>query len=347
MSTDSKSHILHSLFSTEKLRQQDKEELYQENMGMVFDVKYENTPPNDLYAIIQSFLIDEIMLIDCQTFGQYFFRHHSKIAKDGLDHILMQYFICGSTESLEKKYSHRANPTNIIFIDTARPWKAINPDFHNLTLVIPRRLFIQNDINPSLLHGLVLEMGNNPLVKVLINYFCSIKNHLKLIESRYSPALMKTLVELTVTTLKCHFENSSQSLKDSKTSSLLSINQFIDRSILLPDLNVSLVTDEFKLSNAELSNLYPDNIGGLEQYIKLQKYYFTYRFINKNGYNKDTLGMVSSLLGISHFEYLKNFKTIFDQHPRDAAHLNQISKHKLNEHVYEEEFLWHQWYKAL
>ena len=190
-----------TLFSTEYLSPLDRMEAYRESIGVVFDVDNINAGGMDFNASLESFLLNEIMLVETKTVAQNFFRTPATLARNSMDHFLIQLFFDGFTAFKKDGEYTVCNTSSLVVIDTSRPWYAFNPHFHHLTLVIPRRLMDKKLWQYDSHHGRLLNSKDNPFVGILENHILSLYQSLDKINAEKSPKIMSHTVDLLISTL--------------------------------------------------------------------------------------------------------------------------------------------------
>lgn len=336
---------MHSLpsnfFDTKDYSIRESFDAYLENIGIVFDIDLCKHERSNLHARIDSFLIDEIMLVDCATIGQHFTRSNSKIANDGLDHILVQFFTEGGTEPLFKN-AQACHVGSLIFIDTARPWKALNPNFRNLSLVVPKRIFYKHNINIHSLHGQVIDYQQNPFASLCWDYVKNVRGLVEKIEPIQAPHIMNSLVELVCATIKTH---KNKTLEEDFFSAAVSfqVKSFIEQHIQNRELGVEMLLKNFSFSRATLYRIFPSEFGGVIGYIKRRRLQLIYQKLTSDrgvNYNISELAFMYGFESISSFS--RSFKKEFEATPKEIIIRSRVAGHEVGS-----DQLWHHWYRSL
>lgn len=190
-----------TLFSTDFLSPVDRMEAYRESIGVVFDVDNINSGGLDFTASMESFLLNEIMLVETETVAQNFFRTPATLARNSMDHFVIQLFLDGFTAFKKDGEYKICDTSSLVVIDTSRPWFAFNPHFRNLSLVIPRRLLDKKLWHYDSHYGRLLNSADNPFVEILENHILNLFQVLDKIRNDKSQKIMAHTVDLVISTL--------------------------------------------------------------------------------------------------------------------------------------------------
>ncbi len=88
-----------SLFRTHGLPHQDRFRAWRESVGVFLDCRLDpHGDAGDFNGQVESYLLDDLMLSRCTANHQKFDRPSLKIARDDIDHYMVQLFITGGTE---------------------------------------------------------------------------------------------------------------------------------------------------------------------------------------------------------------------------------------------------------
>ncbi len=190
-----------TLFSTDFYSPRDRMEAYRDSIGVVFDVDNINLDNREFSASLESYLLNEIMLVETETVAQNFFRTPVTLARNNLDHFIIQLFFDGFTAFKKDGEYSICDSSSLVVIDTSRPWYAFNPHFRHLSLVVPRRLIESSLWNYNSHHGRLLSSQTNPFVEVLENHILNLYQSLDKVRDDKSPKVMAHTVDLVISTL--------------------------------------------------------------------------------------------------------------------------------------------------
>jgi AraC-like DNA-binding protein len=344
-------HIIpKTFFQTTDLPYSRKYDAFKESIGIMFDVSEVQKDERQFDAWIKSQLIGEMLLVECETVGQRFLRTSSMIARDSIDHLLIQIFYVGATVRAERSEERICNRGRILILDASKTWDAINTDFRNLTLVIPRRLIINDIANIDKHHGRIIDTKDNPFAEVLYDHLLSLDVTCENMPSIDVSIFVRPSIDLVAATLNYQDETDGDFFSSNRSSFQLGmrfrIKKFLDVNIGNPHLSVKVIEDEFKLSNKYLTQLFP-NEGGVLAYINARRLELSFKRLVLEQNRKDTIEKVAFDLG---FKSLANFNQFFKEHfsiaPQDIfSNDPQLSSILKTSEV--QEGRWEDWFRSL
>lgn len=337
-----------SFFQTTELPKDKKYEAFRESIGVIFEVNRPHRPLAQFDAWIRSKLIGELMLVECETVGQNFTRPASMIAADGCDHFLIQIFHQGFTVNVKSVEQRVCGPGRILILDMTRPWEALNCDFRNLTLVVPRRLLAPGLIDVDRHHGRIIDSSENPFASILLKYLISLDEMTEQILVEDIGALKGPSIDLVAATLNYKEEDISGKLLNSKSSYRLGmrfrIKEFLDQNIGTPDLGTLQLMYHFELSAEQLNLIFPE----VESYLRMRRLELAYQRLLAPGGREETVEDLARSLGHkSVIDFCHSFREQYSISPfelRELAELNasgQLPRRKSFGR------LWEEWFKGL
>ena len=122
---------------------------------------FDSVPPDDraglnLTASVSSVHFGQALLSHAKADAQHFRRTRRLIAKEGLDHYLIQVYRHGICDGTYGEVQNTVRPGDVKIIDLAQPFSTFNTDFDNTTLTLPRAELAPLLERPDGLHGMVL-----------------------------------------------------------------------------------------------------------------------------------------------------------------------------------------------
>lgn len=336
--------IFHSnLYPSEK-----RIETYRESMSVVFDVEGIKRDECDSFvAKIESRLISDMMLVDCQTVAQKFLRPSAKIAKDGMDHLLIQVFLNGSTTWSEKE-EVVCQPSQLIVIDMSRPWKAYNPDFRNLTLVVPRRLLYGKLHDEDGHHGRVLNPKENPFAELLRSHILTLHRTIGSVKKEFAHSLVTPSVDLVVAALNHASQIESGKRGDlcpSRTKALsLQIRRYIEENLGDPGLQVASIQKKFNLTRSTIYRLFPSS-NGVMGYVRERRMKTAYKWLAMPRRPGESIAEIAFRLGFENeTSFTRAFKNHFGVTPSEVKNERNVHYWKVDESP---QRAWESWLRAL
>ena len=149
-------------FDTDLFDSGDRFDAWNQNMGVLFDLLAPDgsVPKHDMSARIDVCNLGDAVFGVTRAQSQLFSRNDRRVARDDLDHILVQVFLEGGGLASS---DHRIQAGDMLIIDLDQPHEMLNTDFANLTMVLPRELHPALSDLLSVFHGRRLGQ-DNPMV---------------------------------------------------------------------------------------------------------------------------------------------------------------------------------------
>ena len=283
---------------------------------------FEPTPPSgafgtDISASARSVHFGASVVIRAASDSQHFTRSPRLIAREGLDHYLVQVYRRGTCDGSYGEVTNSVRPGDIKLIDLARPFRSLNTAFENTTLIIPRTALAPLLENPDGLHGLVLR-GETMLAQVLaahINALAEAPDS----GSSDSPALISAAtVRLVAACLGANPRRRDETAAPFAGAIGQSIRAFIERDITNPDLRPDDLQRHFRVSRSQLYRLFTGD-GGIAGYIQSRRLYHCYRALQDPLQARRWIGDIALSFGFSseaHFS--RAFRRAFGVTPSEA-----------------------------
>lgn len=329
-----------STFSTAGIDPNKRYEAFRESMGVVFNVSKPANTCSDFSATIESYLLGEVLLVECMTNGQRFERSKQMIAQDGMSHYLVQFFNYGHTRQTSGKGEAIGGGENLLIIDTSQPWEAMNSDFHNTTLVVPRRLMSNLLIHEDDHHGRIIN-SQNPFGHLLLNYFIGLRQSLDKMSIQDAHEASKLGMNLLSSALN-RASSGNVSSQISPQFFKNSIKQYLEKNISNPDLTVDLIAERFRISRSHLYRLF-DSESGLANYIRGRRMNIALKKLMAQLPQKESVSEIAASVGYKNpSAFTRAFKQHFDISPIEAR--EDIDQHNFST---QDVRMWEHWLLTL
>lgn len=269
-------HLPHSLFTTESLPEKDRFAAWREDMSVIFDV--ERSPICDEkphHATFDLYHFGQSVVGDLKASTGHYLRAKRKIARDGLDSILIQLFVDGGLQFGTGRRTIYAEAGDIVIFDLTQPVDNINTEFRHITAMWPRVVIEQVIPDIGLWHGCVLPK-DSPAVTLLRRHMTSCNE----LAPRFS-AEEGQRVEMATLTLAQAAMSDGELLPgpDAKASVPMAemltyqIKRHIRENLGAVDLSPAQIAENFGISRTQLYNLL-EPLGGIARYqrnLRLQR----------------------------------------------------------------------------
>lgn len=258
-----------SVFSTAALPARDRLPAWRESIAVLFDVAPQPLKGKRRFnASLTSYLLGEQMMLSyCETHAQRFERGSLRVARDRLDHYLIQTHLSGS-QVLKRGRTHTlCEAGDLMVIDLAERHSAVTSDFNNLSLVVPRHLLAPRLLEPDGQQGRVLK-GSQALVRMGVNQLKTLWSLLPQLSPLESSLIMEPVLAQMASVLN-GVPSEAAAGPGLSMSPLTRAKLGIEKSL---QRNVPVVTlcQELNFSKATLYRLFEPH-GGVRAYIQARR----------------------------------------------------------------------------
>jgi AraC-like DNA-binding protein len=163
-----------SIFSVEDCRPEERFDYWRHSIAAIFDVDAAHDVIGDFHATIDSHLVGPLMLARTCTRRQHWVRSSRTVARDGMDHYMVQLFESGGQTVRTDGKSSEMNAGQLIVCDLQRTMDNDTTDFQNLSMLVPRSLLASQLECPDAVHGLIID-GAAPQGRILRDHLTTLK----------------------------------------------------------------------------------------------------------------------------------------------------------------------------
>ena len=265
-----RSRLPASFFRTDALPRGERFAAWQESVGVFLDARL--TPQDDAQRFngdVESYLLDDIVISRPRASGQKFDRPSGRIARDGLDHYMIQLFVRGSTDIALARRSLHGAERRIVGFDLGDTLDSFNADFDILCAVVPRARLAPLLDRPDSLHSQMpsLEGGGGAL---LGNFLPNLFDSLPDLAAGQAGSAGRALVELIATAFNgAHFA-ASDAPEIARHAIELKAKAFVKSRLGHHALDPQEVARAMGLSRTVLYRLFQES-GGIALYIREQR----------------------------------------------------------------------------
>ena len=321
--------IPRTTFSTDQIPARDRFDIYRDSVSVIFDAEAhdkKNVPQFE--AHLDSFMFGQIMLARHRTSAAKYIRSKKAIDTDGIDSILIQFYLKGGLSNRSGKLTTEAADGDVIIFDLSKPTSVFNPDFDNICALFPRDLMESYLPTISKWHGQVLPR-DRPMTRLLRQHMLSLYQIGSQTTNENSGSIQRSLLEIT----SCAIQGSADTLPASSealpTAILFEIKRWIRSNISHPDLSPNSLCSTFSLSRTQLYRI-TEPLGGISNYIRNQRLKRSFTDLQNPKLNHHSISEIGYKWGFSNQgSYTRSFKKYFGLVPRDVremVNLNQFAQ---------------------
>ncbi|HBT41521.1 MAG TPA: AraC family transcriptional regulator [Rhodospirillaceae bacterium] len=309
-------------FDTNFFDSKDRFEAWNENMGVLFDLLAPDgsVPKHDMTAQIDVCNLGDAVFGVTRAQSQFFSRDERRVARDGMDHILVQVFLEGGGVASS---DDRINPGDMLIIDLDQPHEMLNTDFANLTMVLPREL------HPHL-SGLLAEFHgrrlgpDNPMVPFVAEHMCSLWKHVPEMDMGHAGIALKGTLGLLETWLTHESKLTEDVSPEVSLAVGKSIFRYIDQN-LGEQLSPELLARTFRISRSQLYRIFAPH-GGVSRYIQERRLRRSLHMLSNAVHNGMSIGAIGFACGFSsESQFSKSSKNRYRISPSEARNVGQAA----------------------
>lgn len=260
--------VPHAVFSLDGVSTGERYELWRESISCIFDVEADREVRSERFnAVLDANMFGSVMLARTQTQRQTWTRSPSIMARDGMDHYMVQLYEEGQM-IWETGTGPVEMPRNgLVVFDLAQEVSLKTNDFTNISLIIPRDMLEGAMKSPNDQHLRVLT-GEEPMVKLLRDHMRSLKTLAGRMTARQAVEIAPATVGLTAACLNAAVDQEVPDQREGVAMAQLAvIRRFIEENLSEPDLSADWIARRVGVSRSKLYSMF-DAFGGVTAYVR-------------------------------------------------------------------------------
>lgn len=262
MGSNSTEHkLLRSRFDTRWLPGPVAQTVWHESINVVFETRSRKTAEDGFYASVDAALIGDVAFGRLEGTGQEFDRSRSKIARDGMDGYVLQFYLKGQSAARSDVRLETAGEGDLYIVDMAQPLATTTSDHEQFSLVVPRRLLAPRLNNPDAVHMQVAP-GALPLAGLFRESLASFHRHLDRMTAKEAEAVMAPLLDMAVAAINGHV--GEPEIAAYQLAQFSQIRRYVDEHLLDQDLSLDSVLRAFQISRRTAYRLF-ETVGGFSK----------------------------------------------------------------------------------
>ncbi|MFY9260360.1 MAG: helix-turn-helix domain-containing protein [Gallionella sp.] len=306
-------------FDLSEVDSKERYDLWRESISVIFEVDLKPEAPIESFnASLTTSHLSTLLLSTTSSQEQFFNRSPKLIARDGLDHCLLQLYTRGSTTG---QWGHKRNSTvqagDILLLDLNQPITSFTTDFTNITLVIPRYILLQHIPEVEKYHGCILPR-DSAFGRLLQAHLITLQGVASTVSADEACTIAEGVAHLAGT----YFSQSHSSARYPQihAATQATVQRYIVNNLTNPDLTPNSIAAHFKMSRAYLYRLFGSG-QGISQYIQKQRLQRAFRELSHPSRRQLRIGDYAFSLGFnseSHFS--RSFQQLFGVTPSDVRY---------------------------
>ncbi len=236
---------------------------WREHIAPVFAVSW--GPETDLSIPIgmRSYHLGELIVGDVIAPAHVLERSAEMIERQGLDHILLQFYRRGQSRVETRDRIELVTETQCVVFDLAQPVRIVADPVDATNLVIPRALLEDQGCRLDGLHGHAFDHGDDPFARLLHAFLANVVACGDLLQPHEAATAARAIAQLCGTYLR----GRDGSPPPQKLEASIKVRRFIERELHNFDLGPAMIAAHLGLSRSTLYRLFTES-GGVLAYIR-------------------------------------------------------------------------------
>ncbi|GHD52687.1 AraC family transcriptional regulator [Thalassobaculum fulvum] len=256
-----------AVFTVRDLPERQRYEVWSDSISCIFDVDADRETRKDgFFASVDASMFGSVMLARTSTPRQRWSRAASTIARDGMDHYMIQLYESGSQKLSDGRAEAEQVAGDLAVYDLARPVTARTDVFTNLSLIIPRGLLAESLKMPDDQHIRTLSAAD-PTVALLRDHMISLKKLGPRMTDAQAKAVVPATVALAATCLNASAPDTPRGDAGVAFATLTLARRLVEANLGEEHLTPAWLTRQLGMSRAKLYRLF-EPIGGIAHYIR-------------------------------------------------------------------------------
>ncbi|AYM94840.1 helix-turn-helix domain-containing protein [Acidovorax sp. 1608163] len=308
-----------TVFKTDQSDGEERFEAWRQSISVVFDVA-PLTPQavEGFDASVQATHLGMLLLGDLHFSGQQFSRQRARVARDGLDHYLVQWYRGGGfVGQYDDGKDIEVRAGDITVLDLSRTLRTFAQPSHVMSLIVPRALADEAFGSRALgLHGTVLRT-ETPLGGLFSDHLLSLQRRLPAIALEDAPQVARASVQMLAACVRPGADTQAHAQEAVQGVALERIQRHIARH-LGTALSPEGLCNEFGISRSVLYRLF-EPLGGVAHYVQQRRLLQSFHTLVNPASRRLRVAEVAARTGFaSNAHFSRAFRAAFGMSPSDA-----------------------------
>lgn len=288
-----------SRFSLSEVAPRDRFAVWRDSIRCVFEVEVDRRDREAGFrAEIEACILGDIALAHTRTQAQSWARTPEIIARDGMDHFMIQIYEEGCMA-----FSHRGQDrvfaqNGLIVFDLAQDMRSVSSDMANLSLLLPRALIEPHLTSVADRHMQVLSIEANPMARLLFDHMRTLQavaGDMTLAQAGEASAATTALVTACLNGSKPEPGAGESGIA---FALLVRARQRIEENLADPDLSPGRVARLAGVSRTRLYEMF-EPFGGVQAYIRERRLRLAMRMVVDQRFALRPISSIAAACGFS------------------------------------------------
>lgn len=273
--------------------------------------------PGRFRARIENTLFDQIMLTHFQASAASYERSAARIARDGVDLVMLQLYLAGPVRYRRNGQTHGCRVGDLVLMDLAQTLDSWHDEQHNLTLCIPRRMLA--DALPAFEDAhLGVLAAEHPVNHLLRSHMLTLQRSAALFSSEAIPAVAQSTLALATAAASAIMGVGQLDPAPLQRALRTRADEVVLALLGEPDLTPERVALAVPCSRSRLYALYADE-GGVAAYIQQCRLRAVLHDLVTGRHRRQHIGLIAERWGFANIpSFNRAFKAAFGCTPSEA-----------------------------
>lgn len=262
------SAVPHAVFRLDGVPERERFDLWRDSISCIFEVEAaRETRDGDFAAEIDANMFGQIMLARTQTLEQRWARTPRLMARDGMDHYMIQLYERGDMV-WDTPTGPRSFPKDgLVVFDLSRGMTSRTNNFSNISLFIPR-IMLEEHLSAGVDQHLRVLSGSEPMVQLLRDHMASLKRLSSRMSARQAVQVAPATAGLAAACLNAAVsEDDPRQRAGVAVARVAMVRRFIEQHLSEPALSADWLAGRVGMSRTKLYELF-ELYGGVTRYIR-------------------------------------------------------------------------------
>ncbi|MGE7416404.1 helix-turn-helix domain-containing protein [Methylobacterium tarhaniae] len=296
-----------------------------EHLAPIFDVRPVPDTHTGPEIGMRSYNLGSVLVGEISAPAQMLERNGRTAARQGIDHVLIQFYRRGRSEVRTDRSEAVINPSDFVIYDLAQPVAVSSSAMEATSILVPRALLGSRSGQIGSLHGSVFGTAHDRMAQIFASYLCEVVAGCGDLTTQHAAGIAKAAASLCATALPEPSEDAATT--ESRIS--LAVRTFIQDNLGAADLGPERICAHFGLSRATLYRQFAAD-DGVQNYIRNCRLAQAMRLLTAppDG-GRPRISSVAYATGFSdERNFSRAFKRRFGCLPRDVAVRRMVEPHQ-------------------
>lgn len=310
--------VMNAVFSVNGLPARQRFPIWRESLASIFDIeRLSNTPMNGFQGELDALFFGGLFVSRTKSVSQLWERSSRTIARDGMDHFMIQLFEHGGMKIKGDGGDRTIRPGQIVVYDLREDSLSETTDFTNLSLILPRSVLEPFLRAPDDQHTRVLS-EREPLVALLREHMLSIMRHGPRMSASEAREVAPATAAMVAACLNSDLED-RDGLGEGVGRTMVSLlKSHIEDHLTDRALTTDRLARDFGLSRSKLYRMFQP-LGGVASYVRERRLRYAMAVLMDADQAGTPIYLIATRAGFGdETDFSRAFRRRFGCTPRDV-----------------------------